>query len=88
MADTELLDCQKAMQEDFNSDSTIIGNQTIEFLKLVYPSYLVDKENLEPLMDSDSSSYRFCRCRRCHTSDTGACTAVNHIYSRNLRLCL
>lgn len=56
MADTELIDYQESMLKEFNTDSAIIGAQTTEFLKLVYPSYLVDKENLEPLMDSESST--------------------------------
>lgn len=56
MADTKMIDYQESMLKEFNTDSAIIGAQTTEFLKLVYPSYLVDKENLEPLMDSESST--------------------------------
>ena len=56
MADTQLIDYQESMLKEFNTDSAIIGAQTTEFLKLVYPSYLVDKENLEPLMDSESTT--------------------------------
>ena len=56
MADTELIDYQESMLKEFNTDSAIVGAQVQRFLELVYPSYLVDKENLEPLMDSESST--------------------------------
>lgn len=57
MADTQLIDYQESMLKEFNTDSAIIGAQTTEFLKLVYPSYLVDKENL--------GFYRLMRLENC-----------------------
>lgn len=56
MSDEELIEDQESMLKEFNVDSNIIGAQTSEFLKLVYPSYLVDKSNLEPLMDTESTT--------------------------------
>ena len=56
MDDEELMAYQENMLKEFNTDSNIIGTQTSEFLRLVYPSYLVDKNNLEPLMDEESTT--------------------------------
>lgn len=56
MTDEELMAYQENMLKEFNTDSNIIGTQTSEFLRLVYPSYLVDKNNLEPLMDKESTT--------------------------------
>lgn len=39
----ELTANQKAFIKAFNADSQIIGEQTEKLLKLVYPSYLIDK---------------------------------------------
>lgn len=56
MVNAELtLQQKKARLEEFNMDSKVVGDQTAKFLKLVYPSYLVDKQDIEPLMDQDSS---------------------------------
>lgn len=41
--------------EEFNRDSQLIGNQTEKFLSLAYPSYLVDRENIEGLLDTNST---------------------------------
>jgi len=41
--------------KEFNNDSIIIGKQTDDFLRLVYPSYLVDSYNIEKLLDSEST---------------------------------
>ena len=46
----ELTANQKAFIKAFNADSQIIGEQTEKFLKLVYPSYLIDKTDLELLL--------------------------------------
>lgn len=51
----ELTANQKAFIKAFNADSQIIGEQTEKFLKLVYPSYLIDKTDLEPLLEKDST---------------------------------
>ena len=51
----ELTAKQYEITKEFNQDSQIIGDQTAKFLKLVYPSYLVDKENLESLLEKDST---------------------------------
>ncbi|MEG0009373.1 MAG: hypothetical protein RR721_03820 [Aeromonas sp.] len=39
----------------FNDDNIIIGKQTDEFLRLVYPSYLVDRRDIEKSLDSEST---------------------------------
>lgn len=54
MTDEELIVYKESMLKEFNTDSDIIGLQTSEFLRLVYPSYLVDKNDLEPLLDQES----------------------------------
>lgn len=51
----ELTAKEEALVKEFNEDSQIIGMQTEKFLKLVYPSYLVDKENLDYLIEKDST---------------------------------
>lgn len=52
----KLIDNQESFIQEFNTDSQIIGDQTAKFLSLVYPSYLVDKENLESLLEKDSTN--------------------------------
>lgn len=56
MTDEELIVYKEAMLKEFNMDSNIIGTQTNEFLRLVYPSYLVDKNDLEPLLDKEATT--------------------------------
>ena len=51
----ELTAKQDDLIKEFNQDSQIIGEQTAKFLSLVYPSYLVDKENLETFLEKDST---------------------------------
>lgn len=69
MANTELTSQQKAYLEEFNMDSKVVGDQTARFLELVYPSYLVNKQDVESLMDKDSTlrlaSMTFFRIRSC-----------------------
>ena len=69
----ELTYNQDTFIKEFNSDSQIIGEQTERFLKLVYPSYLVDKSNLEPLLDKNSNdklqSITFFRIGSCTTDN-------------------
>ena len=50
------LDTQKnKLIKEFEFDSSIIGQQTEEFLRLVYPAYLVDRNDLDPLLDNEST---------------------------------
>lgn len=74
MANTELTPQQKAHLEEFNMDSKVVGDQTAKFLELVYPSYLVNQEDVESLMDKDSTSrlagMTFFRISSC-TADNG-----------------
>lgn len=69
MANAELTPQQKSHLEEFNLDSKIVGDQTAKFLKLVYPSYLVNKDDVESLLDKDSTSHlqgmTFFRIRSC-----------------------
>ena len=55
MANTELTPQQKAHLEEFNMDSKVVGDQTAKFLELVYPSYLVNQQDVESWMDKDST---------------------------------
>lgn len=54
MNDKELGTQQNSIK-DFDCDSAVIGKQTEEFLRLVYPAYLVDRDNLDPLLDGEST---------------------------------
>lgn len=44
---------QNTFLKEFQEDSQIIGNQTVQFLRLVYPSYLVDKDHIDLLLEKD-----------------------------------
>lgn len=63
-----------SLEEQFKKDSQIIGQKTYKFIKLVYPSYLVDKENLETLLEKDSAlrlqSMTFFRINSCTADNT------------------
>lgn len=59
--------------KEFNQDSQIIGEQTAKFLSLVYPSYLVDKEVIETLLEKDS----MLRLQSMTFFRIGSCTADN-----------
>ncbi|WP_202109132.1 ATP-binding protein [Succinivibrio dextrinosolvens] len=39
---------------EFNQDSMLIGNKVSEFLETVYPSYLIEKGNIEKYLDKNS----------------------------------
>ena len=52
MSNTDLSEIQNNLLKEFTTDSNIIGIQTNEFLSLVYPSYLVDRDNIESLLES------------------------------------
>lgn len=69
----ELTANQKAFIKAFNADSQIIGEQTEKFLKLVYPSYLIDRSALEPLLEKDSTL----RLQSMTFFRIGSCTADN-----------
>ena len=55
MSNTDLSEIQNNLLKEFTTDSNIIGIQTNEFLSLVYPSYLVDRDNIESLLDKEST---------------------------------
>jgi hypothetical protein len=55
MEDKALVAKNKTIIDEFINDSTIVGEQTKNFLQLVYPAYLVDPSNIEPLLDSEST---------------------------------
>lgn len=59
--------------KEFNQDSLTIGEQTAEFLRLVYPSYLVDKEELGTLLEKNSTL----RLQSMTFFRIGSCTADN-----------
>lgn len=69
MDKAELTQKQKDMLQEFNRDSELIGEQTEKFLRLVYPSYLVDKDSIVSLIDPQSTlrleSMTFFRIRSC-----------------------
>lgn len=52
MGNNDLIEKRKALLQEFNNDSIIVGEQTAKFLQLVYPSYLVDQSNIEEYLDS------------------------------------
>ncbi len=51
----ELVKKQEDLLKEFNEDNVIVGNQVARFLSLVYPSYLVDRSNIEAFIDPSSS---------------------------------
>ena len=51
----ELTKYEEKLIEEFNADSKIVGEQTADFLRLVYPSYLIDRKKIESLLDSNST---------------------------------
>lgn len=55
MENTEFTLQQQAYMEEFNRDSKVIGDQAEKFLNLVYPAYLVDENDIESYIDSNSS---------------------------------
>lgn len=69
----ELIAKQEEIIKEFNQDSQIIGEQTAKFLSLVYPAYLVDKENLATLLEKDSTL----RLQGMTFFRIGSCTADN-----------
>lgn len=55
MNTAELDTRQKDLLAAFNKDSEIVGKQTAEFLRIVYPAYLVDRNNIERFLDNEST---------------------------------
>ena len=47
MVNGGLTERQEEILQEFNNDSRIVGEQTAEFLRLVYPSYLVNRDDIE-----------------------------------------
>lgn len=45
----------QALIKEFNNDNSIIGKQTEEFLRIVYPSYLIDTKQMESLLENEPS---------------------------------
>lgn len=41
---------------EFNDDSSVLGQQTDRFLRLIYPSYLIDNSSINNYIENDSSS--------------------------------
>lgn len=73
MGKTELTPKQRAYLQEFEIDSCLIGEQTEKFLQIVYPSYLVDKNNVAKLIDPDSTL----RLQSTTFFRIGSCTADN-----------
>ena len=71
MENTKLIRQQNELLKEFKKDSEMVGRQTVKFLELVYPSYLVNKEKVEESMDKESTLrlMTFFRIRSC-TADT------------------
>lgn len=55
-----LTENQKEILREFNNDSKTIGEQTTKFLELVYPSYLVDRNNIKNYIDKSGSDQLKC----------------------------
>jgi len=55
MKPTELIKVEQQLMNEFESDTKIIGEQTEKFLRLVYPSYLLNPNSLESSLDNDST---------------------------------
>lgn len=64
---------QANLMEELNRDSLVLGTQTEKFLNLVYPSYLIQKHDVENLLEQSSmlrlQSMTFFRIDSC-TADT------------------
>lgn len=64
---------QETSLKEFENDSVLIGKLTEEYLRLVYPSYLLDPNNIEDQLDKESAfrlnNMTFFRIRSC-TADT------------------
>ena len=63
----------KTQEEEFNNDTQIVGEQVAKFLQLVYPSYLVEQNDIESFIDANSSL----RLQNMTFFRMGSCTADN-----------
>lgn len=64
---------QLDLMQEFNNDSRIVGEQTAEYLRLVYPSYLVDRNDIEKYLDNGSTD----RLQSMTFFRVSSCTADN-----------
>ena len=64
---------QKTLSEEFAADSKSIGKQTNDFLQIVYPSYLLDRNHIESMLDKDSTA----RIKGMTFFRISSCTAEN-----------
>ena len=55
MGSTEIVVREQNIIKEFEADTSIVGEQTEKFLRLVYPAYLVDRNNIDSLLDNDST---------------------------------
>jgi len=55
MDKTDIAVVEKSLLEEFNNDTRVVGEQTEKFLRLVYPAYLVNKEDIGSLLDNEST---------------------------------
>lgn len=69
----EMTSGQEDLVKEFNDDSRLIGEQTARFLRLVYPSYLVDKDRIDTFLEKDSTL----RLQSMTFFRIGSCTADN-----------
>ena len=54
MKDEPSLNIQNISSSNFEEDSLLIGKSVTRFLETVYPSYLLDRNNLENFIDKNS----------------------------------
>lgn len=55
MENTEISPHQDTYLDEFNTDSKVIGEQVTKFLDLLYPAYLLDKNDVETFIDKEST---------------------------------
>lgn len=62
------------LNSEFHNDNNLLGKQTDRFLRLIYPSYLVDRTSLDTYLEDDSSllldSMVFFKINSCIIEDT------------------
>ena len=56
MDNTEIIQLPHEKMTEFEQDSIIVGEQTEKLLRLIYPSYFLDKDNVEHFLDKDSAA--------------------------------
>jgi len=55
MDNNDIIVRSQTLFQEFENDTRIVGEQTEKFLRLVYPAYLVDSNNIEVLLDNEST---------------------------------